>query len=59
LTRELPFMVKAAQVPVFVGGLASIRERDAIVAGGAEPLGTDVSAALHRIAAALAKAADA
>jgi hypothetical protein len=57
LARELPFMVKAAQVPVFVGGVASIPERDAIVAGGAEPLGTDVPAALHRIAAALANAA--
>jgi hypothetical protein len=36
LVNELPTTVKAADVPVFVGGVASLHERDAIVAGGAE-----------------------
>lgn len=55
LTRDLSSMVQSAQLPVFVGGVVSMRERDAIVAGGAEPLGTDVPAALQRIDAVLKK----
>jgi len=57
LAGQLPLAVKAAKVPVFVGGVGSIRERDAIVAGGAEPLGTDISTALQRIATSLADTA--
>ena len=54
LTAELQALVEAAKVPVFVGGLASLRERDAIVAGRAEPVGTDIRSAVRRIEAALA-----
>ena len=38
---------------VFVGGSASSRERDGIVAAGAEVLGTDIPAGVERIRAAL------
>jgi MerR family transcriptional regulator, light-induced transcriptional regulator len=55
LTTELPAALHAANVPVFVGGAASIRERDALVAGGAEPLGTDIATAIQRIATTLAR----
>lgn len=57
LTQELPAVVQAAKVPVFVGGAASIRERDVLVAGGAEPLGTDIATAIQRIATTLQGAA--
>jgi MerR family transcriptional regulator, light-induced transcriptional regulator len=53
IAGALPRAVKAANVPVFVGGVASIRERDRIVASGAEPLGTDITVAIQRIATAL------
>jgi MerR family transcriptional regulator, light-induced transcriptional regulator len=49
IANSLPAMVAAASVPVFVGGLASLRERDGIVAAGAEVLGTDISSAVERI----------
>lgn len=55
--EQLPAMVAAAGVPVFVGGVASLRERDAIVAAGAEVLGTDIPAGVERIRTALADAA--
>jgi DNA-binding transcriptional MerR regulator/methylmalonyl-CoA mutase cobalamin-binding subunit len=58
MAEELPRAVKAANVPVFVGGVASIRERDRIVASGAEPLGTDIGAAIQRIATSLPSAAE-
>ncbi|MET0660022.1 MAG: MerR family transcriptional regulator [Steroidobacteraceae bacterium] len=54
ITEQLPAMVAAAGVPVFVGGGASVHERDAIVASGAEVLGTDISAGVERIRSALA-----
>jgi MerR family transcriptional regulator, light-induced transcriptional regulator len=55
--EQLPAMVAAAGVPVFVGGVASLRERDAIVAAGAEVLGTDIPAGVERIRTALADVA--
>jgi MerR family transcriptional regulator, light-induced transcriptional regulator len=53
LAAQLPAMVKAAKVPVFVGGVASIRDRDAIVAGSAQPVGTDFHGAMRLIEAGL------
>jgi len=49
LGDELPALVRAADVPVFVGGAGSVRSRDALVAAGAEPLGNDFDAALRRL----------
>jgi hypothetical protein len=49
-------MVAASGVPVFVGGGASVRDRDAIVAAGAEVLGADTRAGVERIRSALAAA---
>jgi DNA-binding transcriptional MerR regulator/methylmalonyl-CoA mutase cobalamin-binding subunit len=49
LADELPALVRAACVPVFVGGADSVRSRDALVAAGAEPLGNDFDAALRRL----------
>lgn len=49
LRQELPTLARAAAVPVFVGGLTSTRERDAIVAAGAMPLGTQLSSGIERI----------
>ena len=53
LTEGLPALVTEAHVPVFMGGLASVSEHDAIVDAGAEPLGVDIDAAITRIQAAL------
>lgn len=53
LDSELSRLLREAAVPVFVGGLTSVRWRDAIVAAGAQPLGIDVSAALRLIGATL------
>ena len=44
----------SAGLPVFVGGAASVRDRDAIVAAGAEVVGTDIAAGVERIQGALA-----
>ena len=49
LREELPDLVAAAGVPVFVGGMTSVRERDAIVSAGAIPLGNDIAAGVKRI----------
>lgn len=54
MRRRLPAMVAASGVPVFVGGGASVHERDAIVAAGAEVLGTDIHAGVERLRSALA-----
>jgi hypothetical protein len=40
-------------MPVFVGGAASLRDRDAIVSAGAEVVGTDIPACVERIRSAL------
>ncbi len=50
---ELPALVRAATVPVFIGGPTSVRARDAIVAADARPLGDDIEAALRHLAGAL------
>jgi len=55
LESELPQLLREAGVPVFVGGLTSVRRRDALVAAGAEPLGTDIAAGLRHIGAALSR----
>jgi len=49
LHGELPQLVRHAGVPVGVGGLGSVRQRDALVGAGAEPLGNDIGAALRRL----------
>lgn len=54
---ELPALVRAAAVPVFIGGPTSVRARDAIVAAAARPLGDDIDAALRHLADALPQAA--
>ena len=51
--HELPLLVRAAGVPVLVGGHSSVLGRDEIVAAGAEPLGADVATGLRRLDAVL------
>ncbi len=53
LERDLPALVRAAQVPVFVGGLTAERHRAALVAAGALALSTDIDAGVRVIAHAL------
>ncbi len=57
LDVELPTLVLKAGVPVLVGGLTSVRERDAIVAAGAVPLGNDIGAGLRHLRDTLAASA--
>lgn len=54
LSRDLRELVDDVALPVFVGGGASIRLRDAIVSAGAHPLGDDIDAALTHIESTLA-----
>ena len=54
LRERLPRLVASSGIPVFVGGMASVRERDAIVSAGAIPLGNDLAAGAERIRATLA-----
>src|SRR6185436_4807042 len=49
LGEQLTDLVSRAGVPVFVGGVGSVREHDAIVAAGAEVVGTDIPAGVERI----------
>jgi len=49
LDARLPKLVSGAGVPVCVGGLTSVRHRDAIVAAGAEALGSDIDHGLRRL----------
>lgn len=53
LTDALPQLVSAVDVPVYLGGLTSVRHRDAIDAAGAQALGNDIAAGLKRIGDAL------
>lgn len=53
LGRDLPALVRSAQVPVFVGGLTAERHRAALVAAGALALSTDIDAGVQVIAHAL------
>jgi len=49
LAEQLPALVAAAGMPVFIGGLTAVRRRDEIVAAGAVPLGNDIAHGLQRI----------
>jgi MerR family transcriptional regulator, light-induced transcriptional regulator len=51
--EQLAALVERSGMPVFVGGAASLRDRDAIVATGAEVVGTDIAAGVERIRSAL------
>jgi methanogenic corrinoid protein MtbC1 len=51
---ELRALAASVRVPVFVGGMTSVRSRDSIVAAGAVPLGTELSLGAERIRSALA-----
>jgi len=49
LSEQLPALVAAAGMPVFIGGLTAVRRHDEIVAAGAIPLGSDITHGLQRI----------
>lgn len=49
LEDGLPKLVAAVRVPVCVGGLTSVKHRDAIVAAGAQPMGADVEHGIRRL----------
>jgi DNA-binding transcriptional MerR regulator/methylmalonyl-CoA mutase cobalamin-binding subunit len=49
LRQELPALVEAAEVPVFMGGRASVRSLDAVRRCGIEPLGADVETGLAKL----------
>lgn len=51
LADALPELVAQARIPVFVGGQVSVRHRDAVVAAGAIPLGSDIKAGVRRLLA--------
>jgi DNA-binding transcriptional MerR regulator len=53
LERALPKLVRAAGVPVFVGGATAVRHRRPIAAAGAIPIGTELEDGVRRIMAAL------
>jgi DNA-binding transcriptional MerR regulator len=53
LADGLPSLVRAARVPVFVGGRSGARHRAAIAAAGAVPLGSGLDEGVRAIAAAL------
>lgn len=49
LDESLPKLVAAVRVPVCVGGLTSVKHRDAIVAAGAQPMGADIEHGIRRL----------
>jgi len=49
LREELPALVEASAVPVFMGGKASVRSLDAVRRCGVEPLGADVDTGLKKL----------
>jgi DNA-binding transcriptional MerR regulator len=49
LPERFPKLVAEARVPVCVGGLTSVRHRDAIVEAGAVPLGSDIEHGIRRL----------
>jgi DNA-binding transcriptional MerR regulator/methylmalonyl-CoA mutase cobalamin-binding subunit len=53
MKQDLPALVKATSVPVFIGGQVSVKEFDAIKRMGAEPMGTDVGKALSSLSGSL------
>ena len=56
LERDLPQLVEAVSVPVFIGGQASVLAADAIGKAGAEALGQDMELGLRRLTARLGQA---
>jgi DNA-binding transcriptional MerR regulator/methylmalonyl-CoA mutase cobalamin-binding subunit len=50
---QLAQLAAAAKVPVFVGGPVAVHQRERLLAAGAVPLGTEIEAALARIAQSL------
>jgi cobalamin-dependent methionine synthase I len=57
LARDLRGLCGDVELPVFIGGHASVRLRDTIVAAGAHPLGDDIDVALTQLGSTLAHAA--
>ncbi|WP_455233849.1 MerR family transcriptional regulator [Thiogranum longum] len=57
LTDQLPALVNAVEIPVFVGGITAASHTKAVAAAGAISLGTDIQGGLQRIADALATGA--
>ena len=57
LTDDLPDLVGATPIPVFVGGLASVYGCDPITKAGAEPLGRDIDHGLRRLDEVLSESA--
>ncbi|MDX1442138.1 MAG: MerR family transcriptional regulator [Gammaproteobacteria bacterium] len=49
LDKELPELVKQMDIPVAVGGLTSVKHRDAITRAGAIALGEDIEKGLARL----------
>jgi len=49
LTEQLPALVAAVGMLIFIGGLTAVRRHDEIVAAGAIPLGNDIAHGLQRI----------
>ena len=49
LERELPRLVQRVSVPVVVGGLGSVKHRDAIARAGAVSLGEDIEKGIERL----------
>lgn len=50
-TKQLPALVDAINIPVFVGGHTALQFNDAITSAGAIPLGIDIPQSLKRIEA--------
>lgn len=48
-SKQLPELTAQISQPVYVGGVTSVRQRDAIAAAGAIPLGADIVQGVHRI----------
>lgn len=48
--KQLPELVEACDIPVFIGGAITTRHEDAISASGALPIGLDLQSALKRLA---------
>jgi hypothetical protein len=49
LRRHLPRLLAEAEVPVLMGGRASVMSFDALTRMGIEPLGADIDTGLRRL----------
>lgn len=49
LEKDLPELVSRAGIPVVVGGLSSVKKRDAIARAGAVPLGEDIEQGVQKL----------